>query len=260
MSKIRLQAHRGVCSECPENTLAAFQTAIDEGYSIIEMDPRYTADGAIVILHDPTVNRTGRRLDGAPIPEKTAIREMTLAQAREMEFGSWFDPKFKGERLPTLEDVVGLVRANDISVKFDNVWETHPEEIRETFLSQLAAANLGSKIGFTCARMPTLQQVVRRFPEAEIHWDGENDKATLDEVVKVVTKNRLTIWVCYENEHSGWFKGAKASVELCDMVHTYGELGIWLLTQEKDLDDTIGLYHADAIETTGHIKPAMLDR
>ena len=49
MSKIRLQAHRGVCSECPENTLAAFQTAIDEGYSIIEMDPRYTADGTIVM-------------------------------------------------------------------------------------------------------------------------------------------------------------------------------------------------------------------
>ena len=260
MSKIRLQAHRGVCSECPENTFAAFQTAVDEGYDIIELDPRYTADGHVVILHDPTVNRTGRRLDGAPIPEKTVLKELTLAQTDDFEFGSWFAPKFKGEKLPTLEKVIDFIRRNNVSFKFDNVWETHPEEIRETFLSQLAAADLGGKIGFTCAHLPTLLQAVERFPQAEIHWDGANDKATLEEVVKVVRKNRLTIWVCYENEHSGWFNGAKASVELCDMVHAYGELGIWLLTQEQNLDDTIGLYHADAIETTGHIKPAMLIR
>ena len=41
MTKIRLQAHRGVCSECPENTFAAFRTAVDEGYDIIELDPKF---------------------------------------------------------------------------------------------------------------------------------------------------------------------------------------------------------------------------
>ena len=260
MSKIRLQAHRGVCSECPENTFADFQTAVDEGYDIIELDPKFTADNHIVILHDRYVNRTGRRLDGAPIPPETAIKEMTFAQARELEYGSWFDPKFKGEKLPSLEELIDFIRANSISFKFDNVWETFPDEPREKFLSQLEEADLGGQIGFTCARMPTLLEVIRRFPKAEIHWDGENDKATLDKVVKIAERHRLTIWVCYENEHSGWFKGAKANVELCNLVHSYGELGIWLLTQEHDLDDTIGLYHADAIETTGHIKPAMLIR
>ena len=260
MTKIRLQAHRGVCSECPENTFAAFQRAVDEGYDIIELDPKFTSDNRIVILHDRYVNRTGRRPDGAPIPPETAIKDLTFEQAKAFEYGSWFDPKFKGEKLPSLKELIDFIRANTISFKFDNVWETFPDGPREKFLSQLEEADLGGQIGFTCARMETFRHVAKRFPKAEIHWDGVNDKATLEEVVKIAEGHRLTIWVCYENEHSGWFKGAKANVELCKLVHSYGELGIWLLTQEHDLEDTIGLYHADAIETTGHIKPEMVAR
>ena len=258
MSKVRLQAHRGVCSECPENTFSAFRTAVDEGFDIIELDPKYTADNHVVILHDIYVNRTGRRPDGAPLPPETAIRDLTFSQARALEYGSWFDPRFAGERLPSLEEVIDFIRTNAISLKFDNIWETFPGEPRERFLAQLESAGLGGQIGFTCARMETLMLVARRFPAAEIHWDGENDKATLDEVARIAQGHRLTIWVCYENENSGWFKGAKASAELCRRVHSYGELGIWLLTREQDLADAIGLYHADAVETTGHIKPAML--
>ncbi len=260
MSKIRLQAHRGVCSTCPENTFSAFRAAVDEGFDIIELDPKYTVDNHIVILHDYCVNRTGRRLDGAPLPPETDIRGLTFSQARELEYGSWFDPMFKGESLPSLEELVEFIRLNDISFKFDNIWEAFPDEPREMFLAQLEEAGLGRQIGFTCARMDTLRHVAGRFPDAEIHWDGKNDKATLEEVSEVAKGHRLTIWVCFENENSGWFKGAKASVELCGLAHTYGELGLWLLTRERDLDEAIGLYHADAIETTGHIKPAMLIR
>ena len=152
MSKIRLQAHRGVSSEFPENTFAAFQAAIDEGYDIIELDPKYTADNHIVILHDRTVNRTGRRQDGSTLPPDTAIKDLTFAQARELEYGSWKDPKFKGEKLPSLEELIDFIKAHDIPFKFDNVWETFPPEQQEIFLSQLEKANLGSKTGFTCRK------------------------------------------------------------------------------------------------------------
>ena len=76
--------------------------------------------------------------------------------------------------------------------------------------------------------------------------------------MKVAVGHRLTIWVCYDNKLTGWFKGAKATAELCDMVHQFGEIGIWILSQEAELDDTVNVFKANAIETTGHIKPSML--
>ena len=64
MKNIKLQAHRGVSSDCPENTMAAFRCAALQGYDVIELDPDYTKDGKIVILHDKTLNRTARKADG----------------------------------------------------------------------------------------------------------------------------------------------------------------------------------------------------
>ena len=75
----RLQAHRGVCTEYPENTMAAFKGAILQGYEVIELDPNVTADGKFVILHDDTITRTARTATGS-IPEETRkVSEMTYA-------------------------------------------------------------------------------------------------------------------------------------------------------------------------------------
>ena len=48
----KLQAHRGVSTDCPENTMAAFREAVSQGYDVIEFDPKFTRDGEIVVLHD----------------------------------------------------------------------------------------------------------------------------------------------------------------------------------------------------------------
>ena len=60
-----LDAHRGVYSEYPENTMPAFKAAAEQGYEVIELDPAVTKDGVIVFVHDSTINRTGRRQDGS---------------------------------------------------------------------------------------------------------------------------------------------------------------------------------------------------
>ena len=258
MKKIRLQAHRGVSSEFPENTLSAFRAAVEEGYGIIELDPKYTSDNHIVILHDRTVNRTGRQADGSELPPDMKIAQVSFAQAREWDFGIWMAPDFRGEKLPSLEEVIDFIHGHDIAFKFDNVWESFPDAPRERFLTQLENAQLGGKLGFTCAQMERLQEIVQRFPEAEIHWDGTNEEETLQRVAALAHGHRLTIWVCYDNEEAWWFKGAKATKELCSLAHRYGELGIWLLAKEENLEDTIRVFHADAIETTGDIKPSML--
>ena len=72
-----VQAHRGVSTEYPENTMPAFVASYQQGYPIIEFDPLFTADGECVVIHDKTVNRTCRN-GGNPLPVPTKRRKISL--------------------------------------------------------------------------------------------------------------------------------------------------------------------------------------
>jgi len=90
-------AHRGASSYAPENTLAAFDLALRQGAEAIELDAKLTADGQVVVIHDQTVDRTTQG--------SGRVKEMSLAQLKELDAGSHFDMKFKGEPIPTLDEV-----------------------------------------------------------------------------------------------------------------------------------------------------------
>jgi glycerophosphoryl diester phosphodiesterase len=98
---VQVIAHRGGPVHAPENTLAAFRTAIDQGAAWLEFDVQMTRDGALVVIHDETVDRT---TDGTG-----ALRDLTLAQVRALDAGG-------GERVPTLEEVVALARAHGVGI------------------------------------------------------------------------------------------------------------------------------------------------
>lgn len=90
--------HRGASAYAPENTLAAFRLALEQGAHGIELDAKLSADGHIVVIHDQTVDRT---TGGAG-----KVREKTLAELRALDAGSWYHPFFSGERIPMLEEVL----------------------------------------------------------------------------------------------------------------------------------------------------------
>ena len=94
--------HRGTTKFAPENTLAAFDKAIEMGARIVEMDVRMTADGHFVVMHDARVDRT---TDGAG-----PVDAMTLAELKSLDAGSWFDAAFAGERVPTLAEALAHVK------------------------------------------------------------------------------------------------------------------------------------------------------
>ncbi|WP_167856066.1 glycerophosphodiester phosphodiesterase family protein [Natronospirillum operosum] len=100
--EVTITAHRGSSINAPENTLAAIELAIQEGADYVEIDVRQTADGALVLLHD----RDLRRLGGGSRP----IWQLTLEEVRAIDAGSWHDPAFAAERIPTLEEVIHTVR------------------------------------------------------------------------------------------------------------------------------------------------------
>jgi glycerophosphoryl diester phosphodiesterase len=91
-------AHRGASLHAPENTLAAFEMAIGQGIDAIEFDVRLTADGEPVVLHDDRLERT---TDG-----RGPVAEASLQSIRRLDAGSWFAPRFRGERVPTLAEAL----------------------------------------------------------------------------------------------------------------------------------------------------------
>lgn len=255
MESFRMEAHRGYGTVCPESTLAAFAAAKDLGYRMIEVDPRFTADGVCVIHHDATVNRTGRHPDGGVIAEPLAVADLTLAQLKQLDFGCWKSPRFAGERIVTLQELLDFAREHAICLKLDNILERFTAEQTERFLAQLRASSLGSQIGLTCKTPSALAFYAEHLPECELHYDGPLDKRSLTEVHAAAAGHRLTIWTCYPGPATEWYKGERATPELCEELRSYGEVGVWLLTDICQLADAICNLKANAVETDGSLVP-----
>jgi glycerophosphoryl diester phosphodiesterase len=120
-------AHRGASAYAPENTLAAFKLALQQGADGIELDAQLTADEQVIVFHDPTVDRI--------TPCKGRINDLTLAELRKMDAGSHFDIAFRGESIPTLEDVfksVGQLTYINIELKaFDSLTDSLPKKVAQ---------------------------------------------------------------------------------------------------------------------------------
>jgi glycerophosphoryl diester phosphodiesterase len=112
-----LIAHRGASAYAPEHTLAAYRLALQQGADFVEPDLQITKDGVLVCLHDATLERTTdvRRVfpDRARVVNgrKTwPVVDFTIQEVQRLEAGSWMSPKFAGEHVVTLQEMIELVR------------------------------------------------------------------------------------------------------------------------------------------------------
>jgi glycerophosphoryl diester phosphodiesterase len=108
-------AHRGNSSVAPENTLPAFQSALDVQSDLVELDYHHTADGVPLVLHDETLDRTTNAVE---LLGRTKIRvaSLPLADLAGLDAGRWFDPKFRGTRLPTLAESLDLIQTGSVTL------------------------------------------------------------------------------------------------------------------------------------------------
>jgi glycerophosphoryl diester phosphodiesterase len=108
-----LLAHRGDSLHAPENTLPAFEYAIQKGADGVELDAKLTADGHVVVIHDSTVDRT---TDG-----KGRVASLTLEAIRKLDAGKWFNEKFSGTKIPLLEEAFETIgRDKLINIELKN--------------------------------------------------------------------------------------------------------------------------------------------
>lgn len=125
-------AHRGASAEAPESTAVAFQRAVDHGADYVEADVQLTRDDQLVILHDPTLARTTDVASVFPDREPWNVSDLTLAELRRLDAGSWFDDRFAGAGVITLDELVDILGDRgglDLELKSPHL---HPDLARKS--------------------------------------------------------------------------------------------------------------------------------
>lgn len=150
-------AHRGARDVAPENTLAAFQAALEASADGIELDVTRCATGEIIVLHDDTVDRT---TDGSG-----PASALPFAALRELDAGGWFDARYAGERIPTLAEALdamgGRLRIN-IEIK-GRAWRS--DGIEAEIAEMVRARGLAQTVIISSFNPWALARMKRAAPE-----------------------------------------------------------------------------------------------
>jgi glycerophosphoryl diester phosphodiesterase len=171
MSKL-LIAHRGASAYAPEHTLTAYRLAIVQDADYVEQDLAVTRDGVLICLHDDSLERTTNVEEVFPqratIDPVTGRRQwlavdFTLAEIKQLDAGSWFDPKFAGERVPTWEEavaVVGTMAGLYPELKTPSLYQSRGIDMTRLFAESM------QRLGLTAR--PAGSMVVQSFDEGPL--------------------------------------------------------------------------------------------
>lgn len=248
---IRLQAHRGVSAECPENTMPAFITAIEQGYNAIETDVMATKDNKLVLHHDVTINRTARRADGSAVGASLPLACLTYEELLEYDFGIAYHKKYAGTKIPLLEDLLKLAKKHGVEIKIDAKFVKLPADAK-TALFELVR-EYEETVALTVNDIETLKEVRELFPNVHIHYGRVYTKETIEEAAKLVPADKVTFWLPYNNERTSYVTVPFINEELAKTAKEHGSLAVWNLVNYKELA-AAEAFGADIIETNGQIK------
>lgn len=154
-------AHRGDPLHAPENTVAAIERAASVGVDAVEFDVHVTADGVPVVIHDATVDRT---TNGSG-----RIAELTLAEIRELDAGSWFAESFGGERVPTLAEALQAAGSSFINVHV-KCHENDSDRAEKGIVKGLREADVVDRCWITHHTRHGLHRMRQLEPKLRLCW------------------------------------------------------------------------------------------
>jgi glycerophosphoryl diester phosphodiesterase len=130
-------AHRGASADAPENTLAALELAIKEGADWVEIDVQETREGEVVVIHDSDLKKIG----GSGLK----VFEASLAELQSVDIGSWKDPSFSDQRVPTLQQVLALCK-NRIKIVIELKYYGQEKRLEERVADLVETAGMQDQI------------------------------------------------------------------------------------------------------------------
>ncbi|QMU27237.1 glycerophosphodiester phosphodiesterase [Adhaeribacter radiodurans] len=192
--KVMLAAHRGASEVAPENTLAAIQKALDSPADYIEIDIHQTLDSQLIVMHDATLDRTTNG--------EGEIAARALAQIKTLDAGSWFKPEFKYEKVPTLEEVLKLVKGRKkLLIELKKGHDFYPGMADETIalLQKYNARNwcvlqsfhdeILQQIWQNEYNVPTHKLIVGKLPMLPVYFDVSFQFGTFDKYYRASAIN-----------------------------------------------------------------------
>lgn len=145
-----VQAHRGASAVAPENTIAAFRAAAEQGARWVELDVALLADDTLVVIHDDSVDRT--------TSGKGSLGALTQADIAKLDAGTWFDARYAGEHLPTLAEVIKALGELGLSANVEIKQHKHHKSLDQLVRAVQADIN---------RRAPSTQIMISSFdPDA----------------------------------------------------------------------------------------------
>lgn len=209
-------AHRGASKEAPENTLASSRLAFEQGADGIECDIYRTSDGKIVVLHDVNTKRT-TGTDGN-------VDKMTLAEIQALDAGSLMDKKFAGEKIPSLDELLGTVPdGKKIFVELKGGVEL-VEPLKATLEK---AAKKSDQIVFISFHYDALKAVKKTYPQYQALWLASYTK---DKAGKAKMEIDEAIQKCKEGSLDGLSLSSTWPIDTAFVkkVHDAGmKLSVW---------------------------------
>jgi glycerophosphoryl diester phosphodiesterase len=215
-------AHRGDSAHRPENTLASFAGALEVGAALVELDVQLTADGHVIVIHDPTLDRT--------TTGRGDVRRMTLAEVRAVSAGypDRFGSAYAGERVPTLGEALALLRDRArllVEIKTESVTDDAEgglearvaEEIRRAGLSDQAAL-----ISFDHRAIVRLQALAPEITRGRLFG-----RTTVDEVLAHAREAGCGLVMPHKSQLTD---------ALAERVHAAGlKLATWVVDEPEEL-------------------------
>lgn len=151
---MKIFAHRGSSGTHPENTLAAFRAAAALPIDGVEIDVHLTKDGEVVVIHDEKINRT---TDG-----KGYVKDMTLEELKQVDAGSWFSEEWRGERIPTLDEVFEVFKGTSHRLNIEIKSDIFPYDgLVDQVLKLAAKRDLGDRLLLSSFNHEDVLQVCR---------------------------------------------------------------------------------------------------
>lgn len=220
--KVDNVAHRGASGYAPENTIAAFDLAVDMKADYIEIDVQRSKDGELVLIHDTTVNRTTNGTG--------RVGELTLEQLRKLDAGSWFGSEFAGELIPTFDEILDRYRGKIgilVELKAPELYPGIEAQVAEALKKRNMDKSKNNKIIIQSFNFESVKKVNELLPRIPIG---------------VLTSNRAdtTVEALQEfSTYADWFNPSYGIVtkELVEQVHSLGmKIGSWTVRTPEAAD------------------------
>lgn len=217
--RVLVIAHRGFSGSAPENTMAAFNKAIDAGAEMIELDVHLTSDAEVVVIHDDSLERT---TNGSG-----RVADYTFHELEKFDAGSWFSEEFRGEKIPSLSQVLTLSKERI----FVNI------EIKKGFLGKYSMNDLADRALAEVERKAMLEEVLfSSFEPAALHRIKEKN---IDARIALLLKKP---WKDSDEAVSGHYsilncgKDTLTEQGIISAQESGLRLNVWTVNETEDMD------------------------